>query len=164
MAKEGLSESVPPRSRLECTSDRLRRNRNPLRSKPRSGTAKSIQRASVRPPPAASRSRLRRQKKISGIEFKKQPAKANRSPSRSSVNRFEFALVRHRQRRAPSAKISHLPYGFESSAAVGTRPSGVYLSTASGRCFESLERISSRDKPVSLDRFSNTSDPIAFSS
>jgi hypothetical protein len=37
------------------------------------------------------------------------------------------------------------------------RPSGVYLSTASGRSFESLETISSRDKPVCRDRASNTS-------
>src|SRR5262245_13381703 len=74
--------------------------------------------------------------------------------------------IGQRQRRPPGAKIkiSRFPYGFESSAAVGTRPSGVYLSTASGRCFESLERISSRDKPVSLDRFSKTSGPIALSS
>jgi hypothetical protein len=36
----------------------------------------------------------------------------------------------------------------ERSDAVGMRPSGVYLSTASGRFWESLESISSRDSPV----------------
>src|SRR4029079_13664747 len=43
------------------------------------------------------------------------------------------------------------------------RPSGVYLSTASGRLLDSLETISSRDKPVCLGKSSNTSDPIACS-
>jgi hypothetical protein len=37
---------------------------------------------------------------------------------------------------------------YPNSAAVGMRPWGVYLSTASGRFFDRRDRISSRDSPV----------------
>ena len=43
------------------------------------------------------------------------------------------------------------------------RPSGVYLSTASGKVLESLARISSRDIPVCWDRICSTSAPIVCS-
>src|SRR3954447_14100751 len=54
-------------------------------------------------------------------------------------------------------------WSYEKSAALGMRPSGVYLSTASGRFLESRERISSRDRPVCCDRVCSTSGPIACS-
>src|SRR5262245_41175472 len=60
--------------------------------------------------------------------------------------------------------VAGIVYNFERSAAVGIRPSGVYLSTASGRFFESLVRISSRDIPVFSDKVASTSGPIACSS
>src|SRR4051812_33815029 len=44
------------------------------------------------------------------------------------------------------------------------RPSGVYLSTASGRSLESLLSSSSRDRPVCCTRALSTSGPIACSS
>src|SRR5262245_15571020 len=107
MAKEGRPASVPPRSRQACTRGRLRRNRNLLRSKLKSKTAsaKWIQRASARPRTAESRSHLRRRKKNLGIEFKKQPVKGKRSPSRSSVSRLD--LIRLWQRRAPERQRFH---------------------------------------------------------
>ena len=43
------------------------------------------------------------------------------------------------------------------------RPSGVYLSTASGKVLDSLARISSRDIPVCWDRVCRTSAPIVCS-
>src|SRR3546814_106846 len=60
--------------------------------------------------------------------------------------------------------MSEQRYGRENSASVGRRPCGVYLSTASGSSRQSLVTSSSRDKPVCLDRVSNTSGPIARSS
>src|SRR3954468_19821 len=55
-------------------------------------------------------------------------------------------------------------WSYEKSAALGMRPWGVYLSTASGRFLESRDRISSRDRPVCCERASSTSGPIACSS
>ena len=55
-------------------------------------------------------------------------------------------------------------YESESSTSVGSRPCGVYLSTASGSSRQSLESRSSRAKPVCFDRVSSTSGPIACSS
>ena len=52
----------------------------------------------------------------------------------------------------------------ENSASAGSRPCGVYLSTASGSSRQSLVTSSSRDRPVCFARLSNTSGPIAFSS
>src|SRR4026207_561033 len=52
-------------------------------------------------------------------------------------------------------------YAREKSASVGRRPCGVYLSTASGSSRQSLVSNSSRDRPVCVDKVSNTSGPIA---
>ena len=60
--------------------------------------------------------------------------------------------------------MSEQRYARENSASVGTRPCGVYLSTASGSSRQSLVISSPRDRPVCLDKVSNTSGPIARSS
>jgi uncharacterized membrane protein YeaQ/YmgE (transglycosylase-associated protein family) len=51
--------------------------------------------------------------------------------------------------------------GFAVTAyALGSRPSGVYLSTAAGSSRESLERSSSCDRPVCCSSAASTSDPM----
>src|SRR5215204_1640666 len=52
----------------------------------------------------------------------------------------------------------------ENSVAAGRRPSGVYRSMASGRFRESLDRSSSRERPVCSDNVANTLEGMAFSS
>ena len=56
------------------------------------------------------------------------------------------------------------PQERENSNSVGSRPSGVYLSTAFGSSRVSLVSNSSRDNPVCLESVSKTSGPIACSS
>ena len=55
-------------------------------------------------------------------------------------------------------------YERANSPSVGSRPCGVYLSTALGSSRESLASSSSRENPVCFVKVSNTSGPIACSS
>ena len=55
-------------------------------------------------------------------------------------------------------------YERANSPSVGSRPCGVYLSTAVGSSRESLASSSSRESPVCFVKVSNTSGPIACSS
>jgi hypothetical protein len=55
----------------------------------------------------------------------------------------------------------YFPQARAKSPSVGSRPCGVYLSTASGSSRHSLESNSSFARPVCFDKVSNTSGPIA---
>src|SRR5215213_7189737 len=57
-----------------------------------------------------------------------------------------------------------LPWHPPDHRSIGRRPSGVYLSTASGRSLASRDSNSSRDSPVCSTSVANTSGPIACSS
>jgi hypothetical protein len=65
------------------------------------------------------------------------------------IDAAQVAVLSRRWRGSGCLAICKLGYrDADNSDAFGMRPSGVYLSTASGRSLESLDRISSRDRPV----------------
>src|SRR5215211_9319914 len=73
-------------------------------------------------------------------------------------------MLIHVRKDPPGEGSCRWSYEREKSASVGSRPCGVYLSTASGSSRDSLASSSSRDNPVCFDNVSNTSGPIACSS
>src|SRR5947209_9198053 len=74
-------------------------------------------------------------------------------------------LLRHPLPQAGEGKSSRgESYVREYSASLGSRPCGVYLSTASGSSRESRATSSSFESPVCLESAANTSGPIACSS